>query len=118
MDSIVVYDVTDQELKELERGGDGGLYLNVALALASVAISFLIALTSTTITSNRQFTVFVVITIVGFIGAAVLALLWWNCRKSVSQLVKDIKARMPSGDEVDREPPDADAVDKTAEEEA
>lgn len=104
MDSITVYDVTDQELRELERGGDGGLYLNFALSLASIAISFLIALATTTISSDRQFTVFVVIAIVSLVAAAVLLVVWWNCRKSVRQLVTAIKARIHCEEGIDDEP--------------
>jgi hypothetical protein len=112
MDSIVVYDVTDQELKELERGGDGGIYLNVALSLASVAISFVIALTTTTITSDRQFSIFFLVAIVSAIGALILALLWWNCRKSMRALILSIKGRMPLDQVADKDAANEDSVDK------
>lgn len=115
MDSIIVYDVTDQELQELERGGDGGIYLNFALCLASISASFLIAITTTNIPSDRQFDVFVLVTLASGVGATILGLLWWNCRKSVKTVVHSIKARMPLEPVEDKEASSPDSVDKVAE---
>ena len=52
VDSIDLYEVTEDELQELERGGEASNYLNFALALSSIAVSFSIAL-GTTNTTDR-----------------------------------------------------------------
>lgn len=114
VDSITVYDVTEQELTQLEQGGGGGLYLNLCLALVSVAVSFLIAVTTTSIISNRQFTIFVVVTAIGFLGAIVFGVLWYRCHESVAAVVSAIKGRMPQDETADTEGAGEDAVDKQA----
>lgn len=114
VDSINVYDVTEQELAQLARGGDGGLYLNLCLALVSVAVSFLIAVTTASIISNRQFIIFVVVTAIGFLGAIVFGVLWYRNRESVETVVSAIKRRMPQDETADTEGTAEDAVDKQA----
>lgn len=112
VDSITVYDVTEQELDQLEKGGSGGIYLNLSLSLLSIAVSFLIAVITTEIKSDRQFTIFVIITSVGFLGAVVLGILWWRCRETVTAVVLSIKRRMPLDETADTEEIGEDAVDK------
>lgn len=112
VDSITVYEVTEQELAELEQGGGGNLYLNLCLALVSIAVSFLIAVLTTTIASTRQFAVFVIITAIGFLGSLVFGILWARCHQSVSEVVRAVKGRMPKDETADTEDADADAVDK------
>lgn len=112
VDSITVYDVTEQELDQLEKGGSGGIYLNLSLSLLSIAISFLIAVITTEIKSDRQFNIFVIITSVGFLGAVVLGILWWRSRETVTAVVLSIKRRMPLDETADTEEIGEDAVDK------
>lgn len=96
VESIDLYEVTDDELSELEKGKDGGLFLNLALFLISASISFLITLTTTNIESDRQFILFCVIAISGLVGAVILSLLWWRERNSVKDVIRRIRARMKS----------------------
>jgi hypothetical protein len=112
VDSITVYDVTEQELEQLEKGGGGGIYLNLCLSIFSIAASFLIAVITTKIESDRQFAIFIIITTVGFLGALVLGILWWRCRESVTAVVLSIKRRMPLDETADIEEPGEDAVEK------
>ncbi len=113
IDSITVYEVTEQELDDLERGGDGGTYLNFALSLISIALSFLIALTTTTIASDRKYTTFVIVSVGSTLGALVFLVLWWRNRKSVKEVIAEIRDRAPP-EEVDDTDKDAEAVDKTS----
>ncbi|WP_174524907.1 hypothetical protein [Burkholderia glumae] len=94
VESIDLYEVTDDELNQLEKGSDGSLFLNVAFVLISAAISFFIALTTTTINSNRLYNTFLIITITFFAGSIICALIWWKNRISVSNVAKKIRRRM------------------------
>lgn len=91
--SITLYDVTDYELDQLEKGSPESLYLNFSISLLTTGSSFLLALLTTTITSNRTFDIFVIITIISFISGTVLFILWFRGRKSVKRLVEKIKNR-------------------------
>jgi hypothetical protein len=110
VDSIDLYEVTEDELQELERGGEANNYLNFALALFSVAISFSIAL-ATTNTTDRQFYVFLIVIIGTALTALIFGVIWLNNRKIVKELAARIRARMRQDEGVDTEE-DADAVDK------
>lgn len=96
VDSLTLYEITDYELDSLSTGSPSSLYLNLAIFFASIAISFLVALLTATITSDRVFTVFVVIVILGFVASAVLSCVWLRNRKSISTIIKRIKKRIPS----------------------
>jgi type IV secretory pathway VirB6-like protein len=94
-DVLRIYEVSESELEVLTQGSPNSIHLNFAIFLLSVSISFIIALLTTTIASNRVFIVFVVITVVGAIGGVFLLFLWFKTRKSVSDLVQTIKKRLP-----------------------
>jgi len=112
VDSLSLYEVTEDELENLEKGGPASLMLNLGLSLLSIGISFLVALLSTNIQSDRTFAIFVIITVVAFVGAAILLLLWNKNRLSVSTIIKRIHARMQKEEPVDQDTQQLDAVDK------
>lgn len=114
VESIDLYEVTDDELVQLEKGSDGSFFLNLALSLISASISFFIAVSTTTITNDRQFTVFCIIAIGCLIGAAILALLWWQSRESVSSVIDRIRSRMKAPGELDDSEQSSTATDKEA----
>ena len=97
-DQLIIYEVSDRELEILAKGTSNPIYLNFAIALLSVSISFIIALLTTTITSNKIFTVFVVIAVVGIISGLLLLFLWFKTRRTVEDLVQTIKNRLPEED--------------------
>jgi len=104
VDSLSVYEITDYELDILERGSPSSLYLNFGIFLLSTSVSFLVALLTTTIQSNRTFTVFVVLVVVGIISGIVLMGLWYRTRQSASKVIAKIRSRIPpdgAGDEND-----------------
>jgi glucan phosphoethanolaminetransferase (alkaline phosphatase superfamily) len=98
VDSLSLYEVTDSELKTLERGSPSSIYLNFAIFLLSVGISFLIALLSTTISSLRVYIAFIVLTSVSLIIGLVLLCLWWRNRGAVRETIDEIKQRIPSSE--------------------
>lgn len=113
VDSISVYEVTEQELSILESGGDGGIYLNLALALFSLAVGLLTAIFTTSMT-DRQFYVFLILSSIGIIGSLVFGTLWFNSRKPIKAVVVNIKARMRTGENPDKEAPSPDSVNRSS----
>ncbi len=93
---LTIYEISEAELEILARGSANSVYLNFAIFLLSVFASFLIALLTTAITSDRIFIVFVVIASVGAIGGVFFLIFWLKTRKSISDLVQTIKGRLPS----------------------
>jgi len=92
---LKVHQISDEELKRLGQGSGQSLFLNIGIGVLSVAASFLIALLTTQITSGRVFSIFVIITAVGFLAAVILLILWWCTRQPISRLVREIGDRMP-----------------------
>lgn len=108
VDSIDIYEVTEDELQALERGGEASSYLNFALAFLSAAISFSIAI-ATTKTSDRQFYVFLIVIVGAALAALIFGVVWWNNRTTVAELATRIRARMREEEGPDTEE-DTDAV--------
>lgn len=92
---LTIYEVAEYELEILAHGSPDSLYLNFAIFLLSIGISFLVGLL-TAVLSPRVFTVFVVITTVGFLVGLLLLLVWLKKRTSTSDLVGKIRSRLPS----------------------
>jgi Na+/melibiose symporter-like transporter len=95
VDSLSLYEITDYELDVLEKGSPGSIYLNFGIFLLSTSLSLLVALLTTEIKSDRVFTVFTVIVVLGVIGGSVLLFLWYSSKETVSVIIKKIKDRIP-----------------------
>src|SRR5437870_5831375 len=95
IEEMVIYEVSESELELPAEGSPNATYLNMAIGLLSVAISFIISLVTTTIGSNVTLTVFVVFAVCGSIVGFVLLLLWYRGSRSVAELVDTIKRRLP-----------------------
>lgn len=94
MDSLDLYDVTEDELEILEKGPSTNTKLTIATALISTGISFVIALLITKIESVLIQTIFVVFATFGLGVGIILLILWWRTdRDSVKPVIKRIKAR-------------------------
>ncbi|WP_417374582.1 hypothetical protein [Gimesia maris] len=95
LDKLSIFEVSESELETLERGSPDTLFLNLAIFSLSVAISFSIALGTTTINSDRVYIAFVCSTMIGYIAATTFSFLWYFSHKSVKSVVKQIRSRMP-----------------------
>jgi hypothetical protein len=99
--TLVLYEITGDEVELLENetlivSED----FSFALAALSVAISFAITLATTTIESDRTFTVFCLFVIVGFIATLFFGVRWFRGRKKVKSVLKRIRERSgPLGEE-------------------
>ena len=96
VERLTIYEVSEAELETLARGSANSVYLNFAIFLFSVFVSFLIALLTTSITSERMFNAFFVIVVIGAIGGMFSFILWLKMRKSISDVVQTIKRRLPA----------------------
>jgi hypothetical protein len=96
LDSLRIFEISEAELDALERGSPESLFLNLALAVLSIAISFSVALATTKVDSIRTFTVFVVVVVVGYLAGITFGVLWLMSRRSLKSTAAKIRARIPS----------------------
>lgn len=96
--SITVYDVTEDELETIERGAPSSNYLNFAIALLSVFISFLATLLTVSIEDDRIFMFFLFTAIVTFVVGTILSILWLLSRASSKSIFKKIRDRKNSNE--------------------
>lgn len=93
---LTLHAVADHELEDLAHGAaDSSSYLNFAIFLLSTALSLFLTLLTASV-SPRVFTVFVVITTVGFLNGTLLVVVWIRKRRSVWDLVDEIRSRVPA----------------------
>jgi hypothetical protein len=92
---LTIYEVSDNELESIERGGPESLMLNFAILFISTAISFTVTLATTSIQSMYVYTAFVVVTVVSYVAAIVLGGLWLRSYRSKKNLITTIRERRP-----------------------
>jgi len=100
VDSLSLYEVTDNELKTLELGSPGSIYLNFSIFLTSIGLSFLISLLTVKIDSVKIYSTFLVFAVLGLVLGLILFILWWRQRKEVAEVISTIKSRMPSSEKI------------------
>ena len=91
---VNIYEVTESELDTLESGGKGGVYLDFAIGVVSIAITCLTALFTCDFKFPWMFNIFVCFSIIGIIGGALLLILWHKESKSTKQVITKIKERL------------------------
>ena len=97
-DRLTIYEVSEEELDILAQGSVESTLFNFAVFTASVFVSFLVSLLSTTIPSERTFTVFVVITAISGLASSLLFVVWLRTRRSVRAIIQRIRDRLsPQG---------------------
>lgn len=95
LESLRIFEISEAELEALERGSPESVFLNLALAVLSVAISFSISLATTEVESDRTFAVFVIITSLGYVAGVTFGVLWLTARRSLRSVSARIRARIP-----------------------
>ena len=93
-DSLKLYEITENELTELERGSPISIYLNFSIFLISTGLSFLINLILIDITSIKLFSIFTIITGLCLIIGLFLMVLWVKNKKLMKNNIKRIKSRI------------------------
>jgi hypothetical protein len=89
------YVVYEHELDALAAGSPATLTLNFSIGLLSAAVTLGVALATTTITSDRTFTSFVIVLVISILAGIFFLLFWWRTHQSTRDLVGKIKDRMP-----------------------
>ncbi len=93
---LTIYEVEESELAILERGSIDTIFLNLAVALLSMSVSLSVALLTAVFPSDRAWTVFLVITVVGYVAGVIMLLVWWRSRVSVAACTRNIRQRLPT----------------------
>ena len=96
VDSVDLYEVKEHELEILENGEQTGLYLNFAIFLISLAFSGILTLSTATFANTKIENTFLFISILGVLGGLFLLILWWQGRKSIKDVIRKIKDRIPA----------------------
>jgi hypothetical protein len=92
---LTLFEVTEAELEALEGGSLESIFLNLAIATISIAVSFFTSLVTATITSIFTFCVFVIICVASFIAGVTFFLLWWTSRRTGRNVARQIRSRVP-----------------------
>ena len=100
VDSVDLYEIKENELDLLEGGSPGGIYLNFAIFLLSSALAAITALCTSTFKNPKIEMVFMIFSVVGILGGIFLLLLWWRAHKSLSDVVRKIRNRIPPDQDV------------------
>jgi len=95
LDKLRIFEITDAELEALERGSPESVFLNLAIAVLSIAVSLSVSLATTNIENDRTFCVFVIVTSVGYVAGVTLGLLWFISRRSLRNVSAEIRSRIP-----------------------
>ncbi len=93
MGELVVYAVSEDELRLLERGGPASTFLNLAIFFTSVGASFLASLLVADVKSNRAFIVVVVVTVATLVAGFVMFVLWRRSSGDAKSAIQRIRER-------------------------
>lgn len=92
---LTIYEVEESELELLERGSPDSLFLSIAIAAFTLAVSFTVTLLTATFTSDSVRTAIVAATVVGYVAGAILVAFWARTRCAVSRCARAIRDRLP-----------------------
>ncbi len=96
LESLIVYEVSEDELNNLEHGSPAPLLLSLALFLLGAAITAMVTLLSVDVQSTKIFCTFMIFMIVGYIvGGVLLFILIVQIikAKSVGKTIRDRETR-------------------------
>ena len=95
VDSLNIFEIREDELNTIEKGSTTSLFLNFSIFLLSIAASFLIALLTSDFKEKLlTFTIFCVVTAVGFVIGLILLILWFREKDEFKEVIKTIRQRM------------------------
>ena len=95
VESVDLYEITDNELDALEKGTPAELQLNFAVFLLSIAFAAISSLLTTSFPSKTIETIFIVISVSGILIGAYLLIAWSRTRSTVKVLCQRIRERIP-----------------------
>ena len=95
VESVDLYEITDNELDALEKGTPAELQLNFAVFLLSVAFAAISSLLTASFPSKTIETIFIVISVSGILIGAYLLIAWSRTLSAVKDLCQRIRERIP-----------------------
>lgn len=93
VDSLTLYEVTEDELINLENGPSSSIYLNFAISLITLSLSFFASIFTATFENSITLIVFLVIAIVSLLVGLGYFVTWKKTSKSYSSISNKIRAR-------------------------
>ena len=93
VDQIDIYEVTENELFQLENGTNSDLYLEFSISLLSIFVSTLASLLTATFENKVVLTAFICVAVLTFIIGSFLLFLWYRNRQQKKTIIEKIKGR-------------------------
>lgn len=95
--SFAIFEVAEYELDILQRGEEASTQLNIAIALISSSMSFVITL-STTVPTEVVKTIMIISSTVFTVSGVFLILSCYNRKTNAKSLINRIRCRMPTNE--------------------
>ena len=108
---LTAYTVQEHELDIIAAGSSATLAFNIAVALISIGVTFILTLTTTTIASDRLFYGYLLVCVNCWIVGVIAAIYWLKARKSVNVTVTRIKNRLVTATPIQEPLPPEPAAD-------
>jgi uncharacterized membrane protein YciS (DUF1049 family) len=98
---LTIYEISEAELEVIERGAPDSPFITLSAFLLSAAISFSIALATTTITSPLISNAFAIVTTVGYLGGLFCLFFWLRNQRTTRSVTRKIRERLlPEGEQI------------------
>lgn len=97
VNSVIIYEVREDELRVIEQGGAAADKLNFAIGLISSAVTALVTVLSTDVKSEYAKIFFVALVLIGFILGGYFFISWSRDKKPVPEVVAEIRKRLNGG---------------------
>ena len=104
VESVDLYEIKDSELDILEKGSPTALQLNFAIFLLSIAFAAVCTVLTATFENKIIETIFVVVSVAGFMIGSYLLIAWWRNRTSLKLICMRIRERIEAN--ARKSPPD------------
>ncbi len=88
-----IYEVSESELIELEKGNDADIFFNFAIACLSIFITAITAVCTGNFSKEWIETTFICVTIITLIIGLLLFFLWNRKRKNKTNIISKIRGR-------------------------
>ena len=95
INSVTIYEVSEDEITILEKGPDSSVWLNFFIGSLSIALSFLITLTTVPLNDSKTvlFLIFLCLAIISFFFAIISFVFWHRGKKDHRNIINKIKGR-------------------------
>lgn len=96
INEIAIFEVSESELEQLEKGNSADLFLQFSISLLSIAVSITLSMLTATFNNKHLETVFISLCIISYILGILLMALWYKSHFSIRKLIQKIRKRPQS----------------------